>query len=97
MKTFQIKSSETMDELMSTPIARRGPSSRLLRRQSDMLRPDLGRTANLERSIHLLDDALGTPAQTSGKTNMTRLVIDDNENVGLFCLILVEYFQVCCG
>ena len=46
-----------------------------------MLRPDLGRTANLERSIHLLDDALGTPAQTSGKTNMTRLVIDDNGDV----------------
>lgn len=58
-----------MDELLSTPIARRGPTSRLLRRQSDVV--GVGRTANLERSLHLLDDALGSPVQPPAtRTNL---------------------------
>ena len=43
-----------MDDLLSTPVARAGPTSRLLKRQSLQV-------PSLNHSLKLLDDALGSP------------------------------------
>ena len=44
-----------MEDLLSTPVARVGPTSRLLKRQS------LAQPPSLANSLRLLDDALGSP------------------------------------
>ena len=44
-----------MEDLLSTPVARVGPTSRLLKRQS------LAQPPSLATSLRLLDDALGSP------------------------------------
>jgi len=53
-----------MDDLLSTPVARAGPTSRLLKRQS-LAEPSglssTGRLPSLNQSLKLLDDALGSP------------------------------------
>ena len=56
-----------MDDLLSTPVARAGPTSRLLKRQS-FAEPGLSSTGrvgmqvpSLNQSLKLLDDALGSP------------------------------------
>ena len=56
-----------MDDLLSTPVARSGPTSRLLKRQSfaEPALPGAGRmqsqVPSLNQSLKLLDDALGSP------------------------------------
>jgi len=56
-----------MDDLLSTPVARSGPTSRLLKRQSfaEPVLPGAGRmqsqVPSLNQSLKLLDDALGSP------------------------------------
>ena len=48
-----------MDDLMATPIARAGPTSRLLKRQSIV--DSKMKVPALNQSLRLLDDALGSP------------------------------------
>ena len=58
-----------MEDLLSTPIARAGPTSRLLKRQSLVAPPSLG------RSMRLLDEALGSPGPGQHLTeDVTRYV-----------------------
>ena len=55
-----------MEDLLSTPVARVGPTSRLLKRQSLVQPP------NLATSLRLLDDALGSPIHHT--EDITRIV-----------------------
>ena len=56
-----------MDDLLATPVARAGPTSRLLKRQSlaepsNFNKSNVGfLTPALNRSLKILDDALGSP------------------------------------
>jgi len=59
-----------MDDFMSTPVARAGPTSRLLKRQSGLPEPKSNKELSLERSLNLLDHALQSPIQSSGRNRM---------------------------
>jgi nuclear pore complex protein Nup107 len=54
-----------MDDILSTPVQRAGPSSRLIRRQSGLPeKPRNLKEQTMERSFRALDDAIGSPTQT---------------------------------
>jgi len=54
-----------MDDLLSTPVVRTGPSSRLIRRQSGLPeKPRDLKTPNVEKSFRILDEAIGSPTLT---------------------------------
>ena len=57
-----------MEDLLSTPVARAGPTSRLLKRQS------LAQPPSLASSLRLLDDALGSPIAHHQTEDITRIV-----------------------
>ena len=57
-----------MEDLLSTPVARAGPTSRLLKRQS------LAQPPSLANSLRLLDDALGSPIAHHQTEDITRIV-----------------------
>ena len=57
-----------MEDLLSTPVARAGPTSRLLKRQS------LAQPPSLATSLRLLDDALGSPIAHHQTEDITRIV-----------------------
>jgi hypothetical protein len=73
-----------MDDLLATPVARAGPTSRLLRRQSTQGPPGGRRPGSLaspahrlDTSLRLLDSALGSPipaAEHYVTEDVTRLV-----------------------
>ena len=58
-----------MEDLLSTPIARAGPTSRLLKRQSLLPPP-----AALSHSMRVLDDALGSPMAHHPTEDVTRFI-----------------------
>ena len=59
-----------MEDLLSTPIARAGPTSRLLKRQSLVAPPP----PILSHSLRILDDAMGSPIVHHPTEDVTRFV-----------------------
>lgn len=59
-----------MEDLMSTPIARAGPTSKLLKRRSHVAPTP----AALSHSMRMLDDAMGSPTVYNPTEDVTRFI-----------------------